>query len=146
MSKLPAQAHRRRLKIFFDGGCRPNPGRIEAAVVVRGVVHFFDDLGSGTSQDAEWLALRLALAVAQSLGEADFDLVGDCANVIAQARGVSRCRGAAAVDHQLRFEESAASNPPRRIRWVPRNQNLAGIALARRHGSAISPRSASAAQ
>lgn len=26
---------RRRLKIFFDGGCRPNPGRIEAAVVVQ---------------------------------------------------------------------------------------------------------------
>ena len=145
MSKLPTQAHSRRLKIFFDGGCRPNPGRIEAAVVVRGVAYFFDDLGSGTSEDAEWLALRLALETAQSLGYVDFDLVGDCANVIAQARGLSRCRGAAAADHLVRFQESAASKPPRRIRWIPRTQNLAGIALARRLAGSISPRSASAA-
>lgn len=49
----------RPLKIFFDGGCQPNPGKIEVAVVTRGQSHFFDDLGRGTSSDAEWLALRL---------------------------------------------------------------------------------------
>lgn len=58
---------RRRLKIFFDGGCRPNPGRIEAAVVVRGVPHLFDDLGHGNNSDAEWLALICALELAHSL-------------------------------------------------------------------------------
>ena len=34
----------RNLKVYFDGGCRPNPGPIEAAVVLRGAVHVHDDL------------------------------------------------------------------------------------------------------
>jgi ribonuclease HI len=124
----------RRLKIYCDGGCRPNPGRIEVAVVARGVTYFFDDLGSGTSNDAEWLALRLALRLAQSLGERDFDLIGDCANVIAQANGLYRGRTQNAVEHRARFQELAASNSPKRVRWIARTQNLAGIALARRRG------------
>jgi ribonuclease HI len=122
----------RRLKIFFDGGCRPNPGRIEVAVVARGVASFFDDLGCGTSSDAEWLALRLALEVAHGLGEPCFDLVGDSAGVIAQASGAWRCRDRSVRDHLARYEEIAAAGRPRRIIWTPRNQNLAGIALARR--------------
>jgi ribonuclease HI len=125
---------RRRLKIFFDGGCRPNPGRIEVAVVARGATHYFDDLGSGTSTDAEWLALTLALRVGQSLGERDFDLIGDCANVVAQANGSSPCRTQAAAEHRSRFRESLASGAPKRVRWIARTQNLAGIALARRRG------------
>ena len=76
---------RRRLKLFFDGGCRPNPGRIEAAVVVRGVAHMFDDLGHGTNSDAEWLALLSALELAQSLDLGDVAFMGDAAEVIQQA-------------------------------------------------------------
>jgi ribonuclease HI len=56
---------RRRLKVFFDGGCRPNPGRIEAAVVIRGVSYLFDDLGHGSNSDAEWRALICALELTQ---------------------------------------------------------------------------------
>jgi ribonuclease HI len=124
----------RRLKVFFDGGCRPNPGRIEVAVVARGVTTFFDDLGWGTSNDAEWLALRTALRVAQSLGEGPFELLGDCANVIDQANGEAKCRSAGALQHKARFAEGAALAPPSRIRWIARTQNVAGIALARRRG------------
>ncbi|HEY0026731.1 MAG TPA: RNase H family protein [Allosphingosinicella sp.] len=124
----------RRLKVYFDGGCRPNPGRIEVAVVVRGVTHLFDDLGSGTSEDAEWLALRTALRIAQASGESEFDLLGDSAHVIAQATDAAKGRGQAALDHRAAFGEEAALAPPRRIRWIQRSQNLAGIALARRRG------------
>ncbi|HEX8381402.1 MAG TPA: reverse transcriptase-like protein [Allosphingosinicella sp.] len=134
MSKLPGSPRRRRLKIFFDGGCRPNPGKIEVAVVARGQSYHFDDLGDGSSNDAEWLALRLALRLGQSLAEPGFELIGDCANVIAQANGLSRCRTPAAAEHRARFQESASCNPPTRIRWISRTQNLAGIALARRRG------------
>jgi ribonuclease HI len=101
-------------------------------VVVRGVTQVFDDLGSGTSEDAEWLALRTALRIAQASGESDFDLLGDSAHVIAQANGTAKGRGQAALDHRAAFGDAAASAPPRRIRWIQRNQNLAGIALARR--------------
>lgn len=126
-------SQRRRLKIYFDGGCRPNPGAIEVAVVARGAAHFFDDLGCGTSSDAEWMALRMALQFAQSLGEPDFDLIGDSLEVIRQASGKSRCRSASATQHLARYEECAAAGRPRRLVWTPRQQNLAGIALAGRY-------------
>ena len=101
-------------------------------MVARGVTYFFDDLGYGTSSDAEWLGLRLALQLAQSLGESDFDLVGDSLEVIQQAGGSIRCSSIAAADHLAKYEECAASGRPRRLIWTPRRQNLAGIALAGR--------------
>ena len=80
----------RRVKIFFDGGCRPNPGRIEAAVVVRGQTYLFDDLGEGTNSDAEWRALICAVEVAQSLALTDVELIGDAVEVIIQKVDVLR--------------------------------------------------------
>lgn len=123
---------RRRLKIFFDGGCQPNPGDLEVAVVARGATYFFDNLGCGTSSDAEWLALRLALKLAQSLDEPQFDLIGDSLEVIRQANGSARCRSISAADHLAKYEECAAAGRPGRLIWTPRGQNLAGIALAGR--------------
>ncbi len=134
-------AHRR-VKVFFDGGCRPNPGRIEAAVVVRGVVHLFDDLGSGSNSDAEWLALIRALELSRSLGLTDIELIGDAVEVIRQAnRALSASytepgragQGDTGQGHTATFLALAANAPPARIRWIKRAQNLAGIALAARH-------------
>lgn len=129
---------RRRVKVYFDGGCQPNPGAMEVAVVARGVPVFFDNLGSGSSSDAEWLALRLALQHAQSLGAADFVLVGDSLEVIRQAGGMYPCRSRNAAQHLARYLDCARLGAPRRIIWTPRGQNLAGIALARRHAGGIS--------
>jgi len=123
---------RRRLKLFFDGGCRPNPGRMEAAVVVRGVTHIFDDLGYGTNSDGEWQALLCALELAQSLGLGDVTFIGDAAEVIRQASSALRT-GCAPHAHAAAFLTLATAIPEVRIRWIKRGQNLAGIALAARH-------------
>lgn len=123
---------RQRLKLYFDGGCRPNPGRIEAAVVVRGVAHMFDDLGHGSNSDAEWLALLCALKLAQSLGLGDVTFIGDAAEVIQQANA-ALSTGCARHAHAAAFLELAGGMPEARIRWIKREQNLAGIALAARH-------------
>lgn len=122
----------RRLKLFFDGGCRPNPGRIEVAVVVRGSVHRFDDLGYGTSADAEWLALICALELSQSMGLANIEVIGDAAGVIAQANRALKTNQAS-CDHTASLLALASKAPPARIRWIKRTQNLAGIALAAGH-------------
>lgn len=123
----------RPLRIFFDGGCRPNPGRIEVAVVARGVTHFFDDLGEGSSGAAEWAALGCALRVARGLGAECFDLVGDSRAVIRQASGALPCRSADAKAARAQFQAAVGDGPaPRRLVWVARGQNLAGIALDRR--------------
>jgi ribonuclease HI len=121
------------MKIFFDGGCRPNPGAIEVAVVAAGRTTILRDLGKGTSADAEWLALIHALTIAQSLAAPDFILLGDAADVVAKANGAVKCRDAALV-HLERFRALASAGSPPRVRYVKRSQNLAGIALARLHG------------
>lgn len=123
---------RRRVKVFFDGGCRPNPGRIEAAVVVRGEVHLFDDLGFGNNSDAEWLALIHALELSRSLGLTDVELIGDALAVVTQANHA--LASADALDgHAETFRSLAGAARPGRVRWIKRQQNLAGIALAARH-------------
>lgn len=124
---------KRRLKVFFDGGCRPNPGPIEVAAVVRGTVHIRDDLGHGSNSDAEWCALLHALEVAQATGAGYFELVGDSVPVIAQANGNAKGSSPADKAHYARFLTLSKVHPPARIRWIKRAQNLAGIALAARH-------------
>jgi len=119
-----------RIKVFFDGGARPNPGRLEAAVVAAGQVHLFRDLGQGSNTVAEWLALIHALRIGRALGR-DFVLLGDAVHVIGPAQGTVKPRGVAA-GHLERFRAEAGAAVPA-IRYVRRAQNLAGIALARLH-------------
>ena len=127
----PPKLHSR-LKVFFDGGCRPNPGRIEAAVVVRGTAHLFEDLGYGTCSDAEWLALISALKLTQSLSLTDVTLIGDSIEVVRKANKVLST-GHASHPHAETFLSLATKLQPLKIRWIKREQNLAGIFLAARH-------------
>ncbi|TXC70729.1 reverse transcriptase-like protein [Sphingomonas ginsenosidivorax] len=119
-------------KIFFDGGCRPNPGRLETAVVVRGIAYVDDDLGEGSNTDAEWLAAIAALQVALALGERDVRLLGDSAVVVGQANGTRRCRTPELEAYRDRFRDLASRFASVRVRQIGRAQNLAGIALDRR--------------
>ena len=121
-----------RVKVYFDGGCRPNPGVIEAAVVIRGAAYLFDDLGQGTNGDAEWLALICALRQARSLGLGDVVLIGDAREIIDRANDALRS-GQAPHAHAAAVLALAGAFPSVRIRWIKRAQNLAGIALAARH-------------
>ncbi len=96
------------------------------AVVARGVVHH-RCAGHGSSHEAEWAALLYALDVASTLGVRDVVLVGDAANVVAQANG-AKC---ASPDLLAAFRQSAQAFDRVHVRHVRRGQNLAGIALAK---------------
>ncbi len=120
-----------RVKVFFDGGWRPATG-METAVVVRGRDSVRQGLGAGSAMEAEWLALLHAVEMARELELAEPVFLGDSLAVVSQASGTVRCRS----DHAHHFQTLAALQPPSgllRIRHVKRSQNLAGIALARRH-------------
>ncbi len=117
------------MKIYFDGGCRPNPGAMETAVVARGVLSHRREIGYGTSEQAEWLALLDALALAQRLGERAPLLLGDSAAVVAQANGTARSRSSVARASRLTFEQMVSGFDRVRVRRIKRGQNLAGIAL-----------------
>lgn len=120
----------RRTKIYFDGGCRPNPGKMEIAVVVAGVPTIERDAGTGSSMDAEWQALIAALRLARERGLTEFVLLGDAAAVVAQANGRVAARGGSAA-HLAAFQTLVGDRPAPRVRYIKRTQNLAGIALAR---------------
>lgn len=120
----------RRIKIYFDGGCRPNPGKMETAVVTGGAATVVYDAGVGSSMDAEWLALIAALRLAKKLELTHFVLLGDAAAVVAQANGDVPARGGAA-DHLSTFRAMVGNGPMPNVRHIKRTQNLAGIALAR---------------
>lgn len=122
---------RRRLKVYFDGGCRPNPGAMEAAVVVRGNPYFFDDLGTGSNTDAEWQALFCAIALVRDLGLQDLVFVGDSLEVTRHANRAV-LTGHAKTPHEALLLSLLAQYRPGRIRWIKREQNLAGIALQSR--------------
>lgn len=122
-----------RVKVYFDGGCRPLPIGMETAVVVRGRSYLQRDLGPGTSLDAEWRALISAIEIAAQLGIANPLFLGDSLAVVRQANGVVKCKGIA-VEHRLRLTALLPSAALLHIRHVKRSQNLAGIALARLHG------------
>lgn len=112
-------------RIYFDGGCRPNPGPIETAVVIRGVPDIRWDTGQGDNEDAEWAALFHALDRAGAEGLTDIVLIGDSLSVIRQASGRQPGR-----QHWIdRFAEAARGFESLRLRHVGRKQNLAGIAL-----------------
>ncbi len=118
------------VKVFFDGGCRPNPGEMETAVVARGKLYHQRNLGHGSSEHAEWLALLHALKVARSLGESTVEAMGDSASVINQARRLSRSTKPELQSCLHVFQEEARHFLRLRVRYIKRTQNLAGIALA----------------
>ena len=123
----------RSIKLFFDGGCRPNPGPIECAVVRKGVAHYQHDLGNGSNSDAEWLAAIQALEIAARNGDRDITLLGDSTLVVTQANRTARCRSTELKAHRAKFVELAVGFERLRIRHIGRAQNLAGIALDKLH-------------
>ena len=100
---------------------------MQTAVVVRGVVYLDRDFGPGTAMDAEWLALLRAVEIAQQLQLDEPLFLGDALAVIEQARGTVKCRPEFA-HHRCALP---ASGTPLRLRYIKREQNLAGIALER---------------
>lgn len=122
------------MKVFFDGGCRPNPGAIQTAVVAAGQTRHRTDHGHGDNSDAEWLALIEALSVARQLGVRDLILIGDSTLVVAQASGSARRVAPRFAAYLATFHELASGFDRVRVRHVRRAQNLAGIALERAAG------------
>ncbi|KKC24209.1 hypothetical protein WP12_20620 [Sphingomonas sp. SRS2] len=115
------------MKLWFDGGARPNPGPIETAVVLRGVADIRRGPGDGTNEQAEWLALLHALEIATAQGLSDIILIGDSLSVIRQAGG----RQPSDSRYIDRFRALAGGFDRVRLRHVGRSHNLAGGALER---------------
>ncbi|MBB4612353.1 reverse transcriptase-like protein [Novosphingobium taihuense] len=96
--------------------------------MLRGTPHFFDDLGAGSNTAAEWQALLCGMTLARDLGLQGFDLLGDSLEAVREA-SAALSTGSAISPRREALLALAAQCRPRRIRWIKREQNLAGIAL-----------------
>ena len=86
------------------------------------------------SVENDALALTLVPALGGKLASLrdDAELIGDALPVIRLANA-ALSGGQSAQPHAATFLALAAKGRPARIRWIKREQNLAGIALASRH-------------
>ncbi|NIJ28675.1 ribonuclease HI [Sphingomonas insulae] len=121
------------MTVYFDGGARPNPGRMEIAVVTGGRSHVRDDVGQGDNCTAEWLALCFAAEIARAAAAQDVLFVGDSRTIVEQALGRWACRSPQLQPHLAAYRAIVAAIPRVHVRHVRRSKNLAGYALAQRH-------------
>ncbi|MBA3678244.1 MAG: reverse transcriptase-like protein [Sphingosinicella sp.] len=119
------------MKIYFDGGRRPNPGPIETMVVVRGRPDYRRDCGEGSSHEAEWRALLHAIDIAKQLRLDDVELLGDSKAVVDQVNGRQKCRSAVLRECLETYQREIQVFRRVRLRHIKRTQNLAGIELGK---------------
>jgi ribonuclease HI len=117
------------LAVFFDGGCKSNPGDLAVAAVAcspdgRVLVKSARPAGQGSSNVAEYRALAHAICVARLLGARRPLFASDSALVVQQINGFWAMRG----NEALKYEHArCASGLMEFQRWmlkhIPREQN-----------------------
>lgn len=121
------------MTLYFDGGARGQPARMEIGVVAHGHAYILDDVGEGDNCAAEWVALLYAAAIATASGARDVLFVGDARTIVEQALGRWACRSPHLLPHRDAWLQARTAFDRVHVRHVPRSKNLAGITLARRH-------------
>lgn len=124
-------------KIYFDGGCKPNPGMMEVCIVVvdgrhEPVPHVVPKLGHGTNNIAEWSALLWAMSWAVENGWRDCEVIGDSKLVVSQAAGRWKINNAEFHSFKANFD-AMQSQLGVTLKHVLRNKNLAGRHLDKIH-------------
>lgn len=119
------------LKLYFDGGCSPNPGNMEMAVISHdgSVAAHVDNLGWGTNNEAEWWGLINAVSIAIDANQ-PVTIYGDSLLVISQAKGEWKCKKdnlKKMLEKYKRVMDGAIY--PITLEHVPRDRNLAGVFL-----------------
>ena len=118
------------MKIYFDGGCRPNPGQMSACIVM---VHDngsaepmkLYDLGYGTNNMAEWSALVWAALASRDFGFDRVVFIGDSQLVINQASMRWKINDQNLSSFFQEFKE-ITKGFDFELCHVPRERNLAG--------------------
>jgi ribonuclease HI len=125
------------MKIYFDGGCVPNPGKRCCAIVSEdgSIQEYNDRLGYGTNNEAEWFGFLWAVNVAQQFEDQPIEVIGDSKLVIMQAQGLWKCNLPTLRGFQKQFREMEGSFSNLKLTHVRRHLNLAGIYIEKyQHG------------
>jgi ribonuclease HI len=120
--------------VYFDGGCKPNPGKMEIGLVFVGddgtKVNHKEHFGQGTNNQAEWLALIVGLSMLSEMGVREITMIGDSQLVCMQASGKWKMKLDSPLYHfWAEFKELEKLFTKIEIKHVLRDKNLAGIML-----------------
>jgi probable phosphoglycerate mutase len=126
-----------RLRAWFDGGARGNPGPAGFGVVVRDgedreIVHRWGYLGRATNNVAEYSGLIAALEEVLALGATEAELFTDSELLQRQLTGVYKVRQPHLRELYGEAQRLAARLRQMRIVHVPRARNRDADALANR--------------
>ena len=69
------------IEIYFDGGCPPSTSLMSTMVMIE-EIPILEELGKGTSNQAEWLAAQFALELSLEKKFTNIRLIGDSEFVI----------------------------------------------------------------
>lgn len=117
------------MKIYFDGGCKPNPGNMEICIVIEYRGHrvplMIKNLGYGTNNIAEWAAINMAAVEASKLNPEYVEFIGDSNLVVNQAKGNWKIKDKTLKELHDSFIETTKGMKIK-IRHIRREFNLAG--------------------
>jgi ribonuclease HI len=123
------------MKLFFDGGCSPNPGQMEAAVVSEdGTIQEHTKFGYGTNNEAEWIGFLWAVELAKPFAAEAIEIIGDSKLVVMQSQGLWKCNMPNLMVFRDDFLKNKATLPKLKITHVRRHLNLAGIYIEKLQG------------
>lgn len=115
------------IKLYFDGGCKPNPGAMEYAVVSEdGEVRLHEKIHDGTNNIAEWIGFLVAVEIARMRGLEEVEILGDSNLVISQAQGLWKVRSPELMTFRDEYDRMKGSFRRIKLTHVPRARNLAG--------------------
>lgn len=120
------------LKIYFDGGCKPNPGMMEVGIVFEDGARHHSTLSYGTNNQAEWVSLLWAMALAAERGVKDVEFIGDSKLVISQAGGAWKCNSPELRVFLADYQSRTIDFDRIKLTHVLRGKNLAGKYLETR--------------
>jgi ribonuclease HI len=119
---------------WFDGSSKPNPGQMKIGGYIqkdgKTLYQFSKDLGLGTNNQAEYLALMHLCTGIAILGIKEIDIKGDSMLVVNQINQQWKCKDENIKrlrDKCLRLLDGVRFN----ISHVPRNQNKTADSLTR---------------
>lgn len=118
--------------VFFDGGCKPNPGKMEVGIVfIEGKetseIHRYHK--HGTNNEAEWISFLLGVKLAQAKGVEKLTVYGDSSIVVNQANGTWKCKSENLIPYLEKFKLLKDSFTELEIKFIRRDKNLAGIMI-----------------
>ncbi len=112
--------------LYFDGSARPNPGDMKIGFVLKvngDVVRVSKEMGEGTNNVAEYLALLEGLKKALEMGIDEIDIYGDSTLVIEQIRGNFRVRNPRLKELHSEVVRLLGEFKKWRIEWIPEDEN-----------------------